>query len=369
MASTRMQQLEIQLARTDLDAIVLNPGPSMNYFCGLSFHLMERPTIFILDRHGRSAIIVPELEALKVKAALPDMTCFTFGDNPDSWISTIRAAFESFKMTSPVIGIEPNRLRYLEMDYIQQALANPRFITAGQVLSVLRIQKDSSEIALMRRAVEIAENAFLKILPIIRQGTSERIIASELTIQMLREGSDPEFPFTPIVASGPNSANPHALPGERLIQSGDLVVIDWGASYRGYISDLTRTVAIGTPNPELLNIYEAVKRSNQAGRESAKPGIPAGDLDRAGRQVIQTAGFGEYFTHRIGHGIGLEAHEDPYMFAENSLLLAPGMTFTIEPGIYLPGKGGVRIEDNMVITVSGAESLSTLDRDLIILPS
>ena len=368
MTTNRIQRLVKQIAGTDIDAIILNPGPSMSYFTGIQFHLMERPTIFLLDREGRSCIILPELEVSKVKAVSPDLTCFSYGDNPATWLSSIQAAFNTMKMTAPTLGIEPTRLRFLELDFIQRSLKSPRFISADKVFSHLRIQKDPEEIALMRRAVEIAEKAFLNTLPVIRPGTSERTIAAELTIQMLREGSDPEFPFTPIVASGPNSANPHALPSDRLVQPGDMIVIDWGASFQGYISDLTRTVALGTPDPEMIRIYEAVKQSNQAGRESTKPGIPAGDVDRAGRTVIQSAGYGKYFTHRIGHGIGLEAHEDPYMYAENELLLAPGMTFTVEPGIYLPGKGGVRIEDDMVVTSNGAESLSTLDRELMIQP-
>ena len=158
-----------------------------------------------------------------------------------------RQLLDHMKMTSPTLGIEPTRLRYLELDYIQRSLKSPRFISSEKTVSQLRLQKDPGEIDLMRRAVEIAEKAFLKTLPVIRSGVSERIIAAELTIQMLREGSDPEFPFTPIVASGPNSANPHAMPTDRLVQPGDLIVIDWGASYLGYISDLTRTVALGTP--------------------------------------------------------------------------------------------------------------------------
>lgn len=368
MTTNRIQRLVDQIADTDTDAIILNPGPSMSYFTGIHFHLMERPTIFIIDRNGHSCIILPELEVSKVKEILPELTYFSYGDNPVTWLSTFQAAFKSIKMTSPTLGIEPTRLRYLELDYIQRSLKSPRFISSERTVSHIRLQKDPGEIDLMRRAVEIAEKAFQKTLPVIRSGVSERIIAAELTIQMLREGSDPEFPFTPIVASGPNSANPHAMPTDRLVQPGDLIVIDWGASCLGYISDLTRTVALGTPDPEMIQIYEAVKHSNKAGRESAKPGIPAGDVDRAGRSVIHSAGYAEYFTHRIGHGIGLEAHEDPYMYAENELILAPGMTFTVEPGIYLPGRGGVRIEDDMVVTGDGAESLSTLDRDLIALP-
>ena len=205
----------------------------MSYFTGIHFHLMERPTIFIIDRHGHSCIILPELEVSKVKDILPDLTCFSYGDNPGTWLSTFQAAFRSLKMTSPTLGIEPTRMRYLELDYIQRSLKSPRFISAEKTVSHLRLQKDPDEISLMRRAVEIAEKAFLKTLPMIQSGVSERIIAAELTIQMLREGSDPEFPFTPIVASGPNSANPHAMPTDRLVQPGDLIVIDWGASYLG----------------------------------------------------------------------------------------------------------------------------------------
>ncbi len=229
----------------------------------------------------------------------------------------------------------------------------------------MRMCKDVTEIENMQRAVVIAENAFLKTLPAIKTGISERSIASELTIQMLRGGSDTEMPFAPIVASGPNSANPHSVPSDRVIQNGDLIVIDWGAAYKGYYSDLTRTIAVGEIDAELKTIYQYVKRANEAGRETAKPGIITGDVDRAGRGVIEAAGYGRQFNHRIGHGLGLEAHEEPYLFGENQQLLSPGMTFTIEPGIYLTGKGGVRIEDDVVITTYGARSLSTLDREMI----
>jgi Xaa-Pro dipeptidase len=175
------------------------------------------------------------------------------------------------------------------------------------------------------------------------------------------------MPFAPIVASGPNSANPHSIPTERRLTPGDLLILDWGATYQGYISDLTRTFAIGQPDPELKRIAQVVHEANATSREAARPGISAGDVDRAARSVIDKAGLGEFFIHRTGHGIGLEAHEDPYIYAENTLILAEGMTFTVEPGVYLPGRGGVRIEDNVVITVQGAESLSDLPRELIVL--
>jgi Xaa-Pro dipeptidase len=180
----------------------------------------------------------------------------------------------------------------------------------------------------------------------------------------MRHGSDSEMPFSPIVATAPNSANPHAFPGDRQLAPGDILILDWGASVHGYLSDLTRTYAIEDVDPELENISSIVAQANAAAREFAAPGVTAGEVDRAARRVIESAGYGDYFIHRTGHGLGLESHEEPYISAGNSMELEPGMTFTIEPGIYLPGRGGVRIEDDVVITNEGSESLSDLPRDL-----
>jgi Xaa-Pro dipeptidase len=367
MNKSRISRLASLLKKSPLDLIVLNPGPTLVYITSLQFHLMERPTLFILSSQGKAAMILPELEVLKIKATLPNLECFTYKDNPGIWGTVIKTAFTGYQLSSPRIGIEPNRMRYLELNFIQQSVQAPQFFSVEHLISSMRIQKDKTEIERMRTAVDIAQQALKNTLPLIKIGMSEKSIAAELTINMLRAGSDPELPFPPIVSSGPNSANPHAEPSGRKVQSGDSVVIDWGASHQGYFSDLTRTIGIGTLDVELLNIYEAVKHANQAGRDTAKPGIPAGDVDRAGRKVIEEAGYGDRFTHRIGHGLGLEAHEEPYMFSENGMTLTPGMTFTIEPGIYLPVKGGVRIEDDIVITEDGCESLSTMDRELITL--
>jgi Xaa-Pro dipeptidase len=227
--------------------------------------------------------------------------------------------------------------------------------------------KDEAEIAAMRQAVDIAQRALQATLPAIQTGMTERQLASELTLQLLRNGSDPDLPFAPIVASGPNSANPHAAPSDRRLVSGDLLVLDWGASMKGYLSDLTRTISLGEPRPEHARIAQVVLEANAAARALAAPGVRAGEVDQAARAVIEEAGYRQYFTHRTGHGLGLEGHEEPYIMAGSSLALEAGMTFTIEPGIYLPGQGGVRIEDDFLITSSGGESLSDLPRDLIIL--
>jgi Xaa-Pro dipeptidase len=172
------------------------------------------------------------------------------------------------------------------------------------------------------------------------------------------------MPFKPIVASGPNSALPHATPTDRKLKNGDLLIIDWGATVNGYISDITRTFAIGEIDTELEEIHTIVQRSNAAGREAIQPDVPCEVIDQASRSVIDNAGYGPFFIHRTGHGIGLEAHEHPNIREGNLQILTPGMTFTVEPGIYLPDRGGVRVEDNVIVTESGGESLSTYNRQL-----
>jgi Xaa-Pro dipeptidase len=183
-------------------------------------------------------------------------------------------------------------------------------------------------------------------------------------MQLLKHGSEPEMPFAPIVSGGPNAANPHASPSERRLQVGDLLVVDWGAAYDGYISDLTRTFAVGEVDEEYRKIHRIVQESNAAGRAAAQPGVPCANVDIAAREVIERSGYGKCFTHRTGHGIGMEGHEDPYMRGDNMQILEPGMAFTVEPGIYLPSRNGVRIEDNVVITESGADVLSDMPREI-----
>ena len=232
------------------------------------------------------------------------------------------------------------------------------------MLSQLRLKKDKAEVDAMRRAVKIAQDALEATIPLIKIGMTERELASELVMQLLKHGSDSELPFAPIVSGGPNGANPHASPSERKLQAGDLLVVDWGAAYGGYISDLTRTFAVGEVDAECQKIHKIVQEANAAGRAAGKPGVPCANVDIAARDVIEKSGYGKYFTHRTGHGIGMEGHEDPYMRGDNMQLLEVGMAYTVEPGIYLPNRNGVRIEDNMVITESGAECLSDMPREI-----
>ncbi|RPI82581.1 MAG: aminopeptidase P family protein [Chloroflexi bacterium] len=361
----RQEQLGKVLSESGYSALILNPGASLKYMTGLSFHLMERPVVVFFTPRQPPIIVLPELEAGKLKDLNYPIKAFPYGENPASWGNAFKSAAQAADINGTRAAIEPRQLRVLELRYLETASPKAQFVSGEDCIGALRMIKHSSEIETMRSAVEIAQEALKATMPIIKVGVTEREIAAELTAQLLRAGSEPEMAFAPIVSGGPNSANPHAVPSARALQEGDLLVIDWGAVYHGYISDITRTFAIHKVENEFQQITQIVAEANAVGRAIARPGILAGEVDRATRTVITQAGYGDYFIHRTGHGIGMEGHEEPYIFAENSLSLAPGMTFTIEPGIYLPGRGGVRIEDNVVITKDGADCLTDLPRELI----
>jgi len=367
MSLARIERLQRALAASGFDAMALTPGSSLTYLTGLHFHLMERPTLLLISTGAQPALILAELEVGKARGAGLPLQLFPFGDNPALWGQPFEQSAQALGLQGKRIGVEAAKMRFLELRYLENAAPGARFEAADDALGSLRMQKDAEEVAAMRQAVQIAQNALLATLPSIHPGVTEREVASELYLQLLKAGSETEAPFMPIVASGPNSANPHAVPTERKLQPGDLLVIDWGARYAGYCSDLTRTFAIGKVDEELRRIAEITARANAAGRAASQPEIAAGEVDQAARAVIDAAGYGAQFFHRTGHGLGLEEHEPPYIFGENKLILAPGMTYTVEPGIYLEGKGGVRIEDNVVITASGRETLSDLPRELITL--
>jgi Xaa-Pro dipeptidase len=358
----RLDKLISLMNRYDLDGVALNPGPSLTYLSGLHFHLMERPTVLLVTKTGPAVIVLPELEKGKLTGVAAEFQSFTYGDDPATWAAAFDKAAAAMALSGGRVGVEPSRLRFMELQYLQDAFPKVDFVDGSAALAALRLHKDAEEIVKMRKAAQIAQAALLATLKTLRLGMTEKAIANELVIQLYCAGSDPELPFAPIVALGENSANPHAVPTERELRPGDLLLVDWGASFEGYFSDITRTFTYGEVDPELLRIGEVVLAANRAGRGAGGAGIDAGAVDRATRSVIATAGYGPAFFHRTGHGLGMEAHEAPYIYSENDLALEPGMTFTVEPGIYLPGKGGVRIEDDVVVIEDGLVSLTDLPR-------
>jgi Xaa-Pro dipeptidase len=364
MTLARLNNLIASLRTSKLDAVILNPGPTLTYLTGLEFHLMERPVVLFVAPGQDPVIVLPELELPKLDLFPYKVQAFAYGELPSEWDNAFRNAAQALGVDGKRIGVEPRQLRLLEFSHVKAGAPEADYPDASEALSQLRLKKDKAEVDAMRRAVKIAQDALEAAIPLIKIGMTERELASELVMQLLKHGSDSEFPFAPIVSSGPNSANPHASPSERKLRAGDLLVVDWGAAYGGYISDLTRTFAVGQVDTECQKIHKIVQEANAAGRAAGKPGVPCADVDIAARDVIEKSGYGKYFTHRTGHGIGMEAHEDPYMRGDNMQLLEVGMTYTVEPGIYLTNRNGVRIEDNMVITESGAESLSDMPREI-----
>ena len=364
MTYSRFDQLNASLRTSDLDAVILNPGPTLTHLTGLHFHLMERPVVLLFAKDQDPAIVLPELELQKVASLPYKLQVFPYPENPLEWDNAFRRAAQALGLDGKRIGVEPRQLRLLEFRHVKTGAPEADYPDASEVLSGLRLRKDQAEVEAMRRAVKIAQEALEATIPLIKIGMTEKELASELVVQLLRQGSEPEMPFAPIISGGPNAANPHASPSERKLQAGDLLVVDWGATYDSYISDLTRTFAVGEVDDEYKKIHQIVQESNAAGRAAGKPGVPCANVDKAARDVIEKAGYGMYFTHRTGHGIGMEGHEEPYMRGDNMQLLEPGMAFTVEPGIYLPDRNGVRIEDNVVITETGADVLSDMPREI-----
>ncbi len=367
MHLARLQRLRAALAQAGFDCVAAIAGPNLFYLTGLSFHLSERPTVGFFPAQGDPVLVAGNLEESKIVNGAPYPVRAFYYTDAGGPVTAFREAAQALRLSKPRMGVEAVRMRVMELRLIEAAFLNPRVDSAEGIFAGLRMTKDALELSLMRRAVQIAEQALLATLPTIRLGQTERQIASELVVQALRAGSDAELPFAPIVASGPNSALPHATVTDRALQAGDLLTLDWGAAHNGYMADLTRTYAIGEIAPELKTIYDLVLRANAAGRAASRPGAMAAEVDAAARQVITDGGYGPYFVHRLGHGLGLEGHEDPSMHGRNETVLEPGLTFTVEPGIYVPGLGGVRIEDDVVVTENGCESLSTLPRELTVI--
>jgi Xaa-Pro dipeptidase len=350
---------------TGVDAIALVPGANQRYFTGFDFHTSERPTIAIYSA-GELSFIIPRLEVPQLNARDDlEVRVFSWSDE-EGYEGAYREAIEVLGLSGKQLGIDDRTMRMFEWMGFEQAKADVRSVPVGLNLLLIRSQKEVDEIAAMREAVSISEQALHNILPRIQAGMTERQIASMLDNELLALGTQ-GFAFRALVQTGPNSALPHGGVTDRPLQKGEFLLIDYGGMYQNYPADITRTFCIGEPTSEMQKIYDTVLAANQAGIRAAGPGVPCGDVDRATRDVINAAGYGEYFIHRTGHGLGLETHELPQMAAGVEQPLLPGMVFTVEPGIYIPGMGGVRIEDNVAVTETGVEVLTSFPYQLQIL--
>lgn len=366
MNQRRLQKLAEQTLAHGLDGIALVPGPNLVYMSGIHAHLSERPIVLFLPADDEPAIIIPTLEAMKAHdAGIPEERIFSWTDE-SGFTGAFQQACAQLELSDYLLGVEALHMRVLEMELLQRYAPGLTIAHAEPVMTALRIVKDEAEIQAMVRATAVAESAMDSILPRIKVGMTEKNVAAMLTQALMAAGAE-SIAFGPIVSAGPNGASPHAVPTDRPLQSGDMLVIDWGAYVDGYPSDITRTFAIGEIDPTMQRIYNTVRLANEQGKLAVKPGVSGQDVDRAAREVIDEAGYGAYFIHRTGHGLGLEVHEPPFIIEGNTAPLPEGTVFTVEPGIYLPERGGVRIEDNLVATAEGYHCLTTFSRELMIL--
>jgi Xaa-Pro aminopeptidase len=347
------------MAEQGVDAVLLSLGADLPWLTGYEAMPLERLTMLVLPADDTATLVVPRLEAPRV-VAQPGLFTVRPWDETDDPIATVAA----------LVG-RRSRLAISDRAWatfvlqLQAALPGATWRPASSVTSPLRALKDADEVEALGAAATAADRVAAQLLagevPLI--GRSEAELSRDLGERLIAEGHA-RVNFA-IVAAGPNAASPHHEPGPRHIEPGEAVVCDFGGTLGGYCSDITRTVFTGTPPPEFVEVYETVRTAQEAGVAAATPGTPAQDVDRAARRRIGQQGYGEFFVHRTGHGIGMEEHEDPYMVEGNLLPLAPGHAFSIEPGVYLPGRFGVRIEDIVVVGEEGPVALNRADHSLV----
>lgn len=340
------------MADRGVDVALLSVGADLPYFTGYEAMPSERLTVLVVPTEAAPSLLVPDLEAPRVGPGEFEIV---------GWAETDEPVEMAAKLASPRRVAVGDHMWSVFLTRFQREWVNAEWVPASEITTELRMRKDESEIALLRMAAHGVDRVMARIPSEVRfEGRTEIDVARDLQAMTVEEGHEvSEFA---IVGSGPNGASPHHHPGDRVIENGDVVVCDFGGRWGGYFSDSTRTFVVGDPTEEQVEVHSVVAASNEAGRLAAMPGVPCEAVDTAARQVIVEAGYGEYFIHRTGHGIGLEVHEHPYMVEGNNRTLEDGMAFSVEPGVYLPGRFGVRIED---IFVCGVGSLNDSERGLV----
>ncbi len=367
----RLARARDESARAGLDALVISPGPDLSYLTGYNAIALERLTALVLPTAGEACVIVPTLEAPAAKASpigdlgLPILT-WDETDDPyqlvaDSIAGSIGA---STSPRGPVVAVD-NHMWAEKVLRLRNAMPDTDQRLAGVVLNPMRMRKTSSEIDSLRRAGAAIDRVHAQVSGFLRAGRTEREVGRDIADAIIREGHS-RVDFV-IVASGPNGSSPHAEVSDRVINEGEPVVVDIGGTMPDhYCSDSTRNYCIGTPPLEYVEYFDVLQAAQAAAVNHVRPGVTCESVDEAGRAVLRAAGLGDHFIHRIGHGIGLETHEDPYMVAGNTTLVEPGFAFSVEPGVYFSGRHGARIEDIVVCTDTGVDSMNCRPHELVI---
>jgi Xaa-Pro aminopeptidase len=358
----RLRRTQNELKAQNIDLLLVGPSSDLFYLTGFPAHLSERMNLLLVPQEGEPQMVMPALEAPLMKSI---SELLELRIHP--WAETESPSALVAKLAGDVNGKKiavSDQLWSVFLMRLQEQMEGGNWTPAAEVMRPLRANKDSREIELLREVSHRTDDAWHEFITTSINGLSETAAMTNLGSLMAARGLGSSFG---ICASGPNSASPHHHTGDRVIQPGDTVIFDWGGTLEGYQSDVTRTVHIGEPDDEYRNVYDTVLRANQAAFEAVRPGVACESIDAAARSVIKEAGYGEYFIHRVGHGLGLDVHEEPYLVEGNKLPLQVGMVFSDEPGIYIEGRFGVRIEDTVVCTESGGMKLNEATRDLTVM--
>ena len=350
-----LNQIAAKLDQYKLDAMLITSAPGEYYAIGF---------------HGEGMVIVTKTESryftdsryIEAAGNLVTGANITMTDKNKNFMVLAEQAIQELGIQK--MGFEDGYVTVAS--YNQYSKLPCELVPAQSLVNDLRAAKDEEEIALMKKAQEITDQAFDAILKFIQPGMTEQEIAARLQYEMLLRGAD-KMSFDPIVVSGPNGSLPHGIPSEKKVQKGEFLTMDFGCIYHGYCSDMTRTVAVGQPTEEMERVYHTVLEAQRAGIAAARAGVTGSEVDRAARQVIQQAGYGAFFSHSFGHSLGLEIHESPNASPSEQSVLPTGAVISAEPGIYLPGRFGVRIEDVLVLREGGCEDITHSPKNLIVL--
>ena len=364
---SKINQLSTYLKEHNIDAAFITTPDNVFYVSGFRSNPHERLLGVVVFQDSAPMLICPKMEVPDAKATGWSFDIVGHEDTDNPW-SLLKLAIEQKGVQIGQMAIEKSHMTVERLEALQELFHKTSFTRLDDQLNAMRVVKDERELDILRKAASYADYAIEVGVSEIAEGKTELEILTAIELAMKKKGIS-HMSFDTMVLSGPKTASPHGKPGDRKIQKGDFVLFDLGVIYEGYCSDITRTVSFGEPTDAQRDVYETVRKAEQAAVDSVKPGVRAMDLDKIARDVITVAGYGEFFTHRLGHGLGISVHEFPSVTGANKMELIEGMVFTIEPGVYDPSITGVRIEDDVVVTKDGVEVLTKYPKELVIIPA
>ncbi|GAC1444580.1 MAG: aminopeptidase P family protein [Chloroflexota bacterium] len=356
----RLRRVQKVFDRERLDTVFIAPSADLAYLTGYGGRPSERPTLLAVGGDEVPLLLVPMLEEPRT-SALRGVRVVAYSETDNPYDVLARSLGTHLPATAGVSGQMWSSL----LLNLQRQFSRASFVDASPLVGQLRMRKSPDEVKSLSRAGALADKAFEAITSMPFSGKSERRIANDIRVILMDVGLSVGA-MNPIVASGINSSSPHHLSGDREIRNGDAIVLDFGGTVDGYYADITRTIHVGTPDKRFSHTYEIVKTAQQTGVDSVRPGVTADFVDTSVREIIHAGGCGHFFTHRTGHGVGLDGHEEPYIVAGSQVPLEENMTFSIEPGIYITNDFGIRIEDIVVLEEHGARRLNRAPHDLVI---